>query len=558
MAWTAHPILSTKNIKSTFLQYALNSSEHCVIKSKVSSMNLWSVSAEDVLGELPIDPIEENYLRKVKDCIFSYVYPTPFASEVQLVAFSEDLLEGLLDLDSSVTTSMDFLQFVSGSKTIPGFVPLAHRYGGHQFGVWAGQLGDGRAHLIATYINRFGERWELQLKGSGKTPYSRDGDGRAVLRSSIREFLCSEAMYYLGIPTSRAASLVVSNDAVWRDQFYNGNVKKERGAMVLRVAKSWFRIGSLEILANYGEFNLLRQLVDFIIKEHFPSINTTDPDRLLAFFSTVVSQTADMIARWMSVGFAHGVCNTDNFSLLSITIDYGPFGFMEKYDADYIPNTSDDEGRYRIGNQANVGMYNLNKLLLALNPLMDSRQRQLASAVLMGFPDLYYYRFTELFRAKLGFLSASEEDLTLITSFLNLMEETGADFTMSFRHLSEITLDQLSSLNIPQEYWALQELSKHRDFPAWISEYLQRLQRNPEVSNLERRIQMMNTNPRYILRNWMAESAVLKAESNDFSEVRLLQRVLRRPFYRQEMAELAGYSQKPPEWAKNIKVSCSS
>ncbi|CAI9563073.1 unnamed protein product [Staurois parvus] len=332
-------------------------------------------------------------------------------------------------------------------------------------------------------------------------------------------------MHYLGIPTSRVASLIVSNEAVWRDQFYNGNVKKERGAMVLRVAKSWFRIGSLEILANYGEFNLLRQLVDFIIKEHFPSINTTDPDRLLAFFSTVVSQTADMIAGWMSVGFAHGVCNTDNFSLLSITIDYGPFGFMEKYDADYIPNTSDDEGRYRIGNQANVGMYNLNKLLLALNPLMDSRQRQLASAVLTGFPDLYYYRFTELFRAKLGFLGGSEEDLSLIASFLNLMEETGADFTMSFRHLSEITLDQLSSLNIPQEYWALQELSKHSNFPAWISAYLQRLQRNPEEYNAKRRVQMMKTNPRYILRNWMAESAVRKAEGNDFTEVRLLQRV---------------------------------
>ncbi|KAM5156627.1 protein adenylyltransferase SelO-like isoform 2-T4 [Mantella aurantiaca] len=493
LGWTAQPILSTKSNKPSFLQYALNSSDCCEKKVKVSSLSLWSVSADDILGELPIDSLKKNYVRKVKDCIFSYVYPTPFASEVQLVAFSEDVLEGLLDLDSSVSSSVDFLQFVSGSITVPGFVPLAHRYGGHQFGVWAGQLGDGRAHLIATYINRFGERWELQLKGSGKTPYSRDGDGRAVLRSSVREFLCSEAMHYLGIPTSRAASLVVSNDAVWRDQFYNGNVKKERGAMVLRVAKSWFRMGSLEILANSGELNLLRQFVDFIIKEHFPSINTTDPDRLLAFLSSVVSQTADMIARWMSVGFAHGVCNTDNFSLLSITIDYGPFGFMEKYNADYIPNTSDDEGRYRIGNQANVGMYNLNKLLLALNPLMDSRQRQLASAVLAGFPDLYYHRFTELFRAKLGLLSASEEDLTLIASFLNLMDDTGADFTMSFREISEITLDQLTSLNIPQEYWALQELSKHKDFPAWISAYLQRLQRNPEGSSCERRRQMMSS-----------------------------------------------------------------
>ncbi|XP_068091766.1 protein adenylyltransferase SelO-like isoform X2 [Hyperolius riggenbachi] len=509
-------------------------------------------------GQLPVDPVKENYVRKVKESIFSHVYPTPFSSETRLVAFSEDVLEGLLDLDSSVAHSSDFLQFVSGSKTISGFVPLAHRYGGHQFGVWAGQLGDGRAHLIATYVNRFGERWELQLKGSGKTPYSRNGDGRAVLRSSVREFLCSEAMYYLGIPTSRAASLVLSSDAVWRDQFYNGNVKKERGAVVLRVAKSWFRIGSLEMLSNSGEYSLLKKLVDFIIKEHFPSINTSDPHRVLAFFSTVVSQTADLIARWMSVGFAHGVCNTDNFSLLSITIDYGPFGFMEKYDADYIPNTSDDEGRYRIGNQANVGMYNLNKLLLALNPLLDDRQKQLASAVLAGFPNLYYSRFTELFRSKLGLLGDNEDDLALIASLLNLMEDTGADFTMSFRQLSEITLEQLARLSIPQDFWALHEINQHKDFSAWSSAYLQRLQRNPEDTDADRRQRMMRTNPRYVLRNWMAESAVLKAERNDFSEVRLLQRVLRQPFRRQKMAEVSGYSQKSPEWANRLKVSCSS
>ncbi|KAG9476639.1 hypothetical protein GDO78_003259 [Eleutherodactylus coqui] len=211
-------------------------------------------------------------------------------------------------------------------------------------------------------------------------------------------------MHYLGVPTSRAASLVVSDDAVWRDQFYNGNVKKEQGAVVLRVAKSWFRIGSLEILSNSGEFHSLREVVYFIINEHFPAISRTDPNRVLAFFGVVVSQTADMIARWMSVGFAHGVCNTDNFSLLSITIDYGPFGFMESYDADYVPNTSDDEGRYRIGNQANVGMFNLNKLLVALTPLLDNGQRRMASSILDGFPALYYQRFTELFRSKLGFL----------------------------------------------------------------------------------------------------------------------------------------------------------
>ncbi|XP_072010963.1 protein adenylyltransferase SelO-like [Engystomops pustulosus] len=536
----------------------LNSSDSCGRRRRVSSMGLWSPTLDDDLAKLPIDAIKANYVRKVKGCIFSQTFPTPYMSDVHLVAVSEDVVENLLDLDISVSHTDDFLQFVSGGKSVSGFPPLTHRYGGHQFGVWVGQLGDGRAHLIASYINRFGERWELQLKGSGKTPYSRNGDGRAVLRSSVREFLCSEAMYYLGVPTSRAASLVVSNDAVWRDQFYNGHVTKERGAVVLRVAKSWFRIGSLEILTNSGEFHLLRVLVEFVIKEHFPSIKPTDPNRILAFFSTIVSQTAEMIAKWMSIGFAHGVCNTDNFSLLSITIDYGPFGFMENYDPDYVPNTSDDEGRYRIGNQANVGMYNLNKLRVALSPLMDTRQQQIASKVLDGFPDVYYRSFTELFRSKLGFVGAREEDWTLIVSFLNMMEDTKADFTMSFRQLSEITDCQLQSLTIPQEYWALYDISQHSDFPAWVTAYLQRLKSNPEDCDAERRRRMETTNPVYILRNWMAEAAVRKAERNDFSEVHLLQKVLQRPFQRQKMAEEAGYSQKTPEWAKDLKVSCSS
>nr|XP_055187335.1 protein adenylyltransferase SelO-like isoform X1 [Nyctereutes procyonoides] len=291
---------------------------------------------------------------------------------------------------------------------------------------------------------------------------NRNGDGRAVLRSSVREFLCSEAMHSLGIPTSRASSLIVSDDEVWRDQFYNGNITKERGAVVLRVAKSWFRIGSLEILAQYGEWDLLRTLLDFIIQEHFPSVKVTVPNRYVDFFSVVVSETAQLIALWMSVGFAHGVCNTDNFSLLSITIDYGPFGFMEAYNPDFVPNTSDDERRCKIGNQANIGMFNLNKLLQALNPLLDPRQKQL---------------FRELFKAKLGLLGERKDDDDLIAVLLHLMEKTEADFTMTFRQLSEITQSQLEELSIPQQFWALKMISKHKFFPAWVSQYLLRLKR---------------------------------------------------------------------------------
>ncbi|XP_039377755.1 protein adenylyltransferase SelO-like isoform X1 [Mauremys reevesii] len=531
---------------------------YCERKRKTNNFSVWSLSSESLIATLPVDAIPENSIRKVRDCIFSVAYPTPFISRVVLVAVSKDVLEGILDLDVSVKETDDFLQLVSGGKVVLGSIPLAHRYGGHQFGSWAGQLGDGRAHLIGVYTNRYGERWELQLKGSGKTPYSRNGDGRAVLRSSVREFLCSEAMHYLGIPTSRAASLVVSNDDVWRDQFYNGSVKKERGAIVLRVAKSWFRIGSLEILAHSGELDLQRTLLDFVIQEHFPSVNMNDSNRYLDFFSRVVLETANLIALWMSVGFAHGVCNTDNFSLLSITIDYGPFGFMESYDPNFVPNTSDDERRYKIGNQANVGMFNLNKLLQALKPVLDRRQKQLAFQILEGYSEHYYTRFTELFRAKLGLLGESEDDNYLIAFLLKLMEDTKADFTMAFRQLSEITQHQLKELRIPQEFWALQDLAKHKFFSDWVTIYLLRLGRNMGDSDSTRRKRMTAVNPRYILRNWMAESAIQKAKMNDFSEVHLLQEVLQHPFQRQAAAEKAGYSLRPPSWAKDLKVSCSS
>ncbi|XP_072710580.1 protein adenylyltransferase SelO-like isoform X1 [Ciconia boyciana] len=542
---------------------------HCQRQRGAADLCAWPLSSESLLGTpcsalvllldpFPIDVIQENYVRNVRNCIFSIVYPTPFKSRVRLVAVSKEVLENILDLDISVKGTSDFLQFISGGKVILGSVPLAHRYGGHQFGSWAGQLGDGRAHLIGVYTNRHGERWELQLKGSGKTPYSRNGDGRAVLRSSVREFLCSEAMHYLGIPTSRAASLVVSDDDVWRDQFYNGNIKKERGAVVLRLAKSWFRIGSLEILAHSGELDLQRRLLDFIIQEHFPSIAMNDSNRYLEFFSTVVSETANLIALWMSVGFAHGVCNTDNFSLLSITIDYGPFGFMDSYDPNFVPNTSDDERRYKIGNQANVGLFNLSKLLQALKPLLDPRQKQLASQILEGYGEHYYIRFTELFKTKLGLLGENEDDNYLIAFLLKLMEDTRADFTMTFRQLSEITEDQLKELRIPEEFWALQDLGKHKLFSEWVTMYLLRLNRNKGDSDTKRRTRMTTVNPRYILRNWMAESAVQKANSNDFSEVHLLQQILQHPFQRQQAAEKAGYSLHPPAWAKDLKVSCSS
>ncbi|MEQ2224252.1 hypothetical protein ILYODFUR_005611 [Ilyodon furcidens] len=522
-------------------------------------LELFKLSCKKLIEALPVDEIDGNFVRTVKNCIFSRSNPTPLSGSLRLAAVSKDVIEGILDLDVAVTWSEDFLLYASGAKLLPGSAPLAHRYGGHQFGYWAGQLGDGRAHLLGQYLNRNGETWELQLKGSGKTPYSRFGDGRAVIRSSVREFLCSEAMHFLGVPTSRAASLIVSEEPVLRDQFYNGNVKTERGAVVLRLAKSWFRFGSLEILAENGEIDLLKKLLNFVIGEHFSWIHSDDPDKYLVFFSTVVTETAQLIAQWISVGFAHGVCNTDNFSLLSVTIDYGPFGFMDSYDPNFVPNASDDEGRYRIGAQAEVGLFNLEKLLVALSPVLTQGQKKQATIILKGYLDIYQMRLQQLFKDKLGFLGdeEEEEDDHLIVLLLKMMEDTRSDFTMTFRQLSEVSTNQLRSRNFTQ-MWALEDLSSHKLFSDWLIVYLQRLSRPQSESDLHRQQRMKRVNPRYVLRNWMAESAIRRAEESDFSEVELLHHILSSPFVTQDSAEVAGYAARPPLWANRLKVSCSS
>ncbi|XP_062297595.1 protein adenylyltransferase SelO-like [Scomber scombrus] len=523
----------------------------------IQDLDQFTVSCKKLMDAFPIDEVDGNFVRTVKNCIFSKSIPTPLKGPLKLAAVSKDVIEGILDLDTAVTQSDDFLHYASGGRLLPGSIPLAHRYGGHQFGYWAGQLGDGRAHSLGQYINRKGEIWELQLKGSGKTPYSRSGDGRAVIRSSVREFLCSEAMHSLGVPTSRAASLIVSEEPVFRDQFYNGNVKTERGAVVLRLAKSWFRIGSLEVLSQSGEIDLLRKLLNFVIDEHFPSINSNDPDKYLVLYTTVVNETAHLIAQWMSVGFTHGVCNTDNFSLLSITIDYGPFGFMESYDPNFIPNTSDDEGRYSIGAQANVGLFNLEKLLWALSPVLSNKQQREAKIILKGYVDIYQKRIQQIFKAKLGLLDEEEDDGYLIAFLLKMMEDTQSDFTMTFRQLSEASAEQLHNRDFTK-MWALEDLSSHKHFSDWLNMYLLRLSRQPNDNDADRQDRMKTVNPRYVLRNWMAEAAIRKTEMNDFSEVEQLHRVLSFPFITQETAEEAGYAARPPLWAKRLKVSCSS
>ena len=439
------------------------------------------------------------------------------------------------------------------------FDDITFRYGGHQFGSWSSQLGDGRAHLLGEYLNKKEKRWEIQLKGSGRTPYSRHGDGRAVLRSSLREFLCSEAMYHLGAPTSRAVSLVISDDPVIRDPFYNGTIIREKAAVVLRLAPSWFRFGSFEILAENNELDLMASLLDFVIDNYFnDSIFSTDVNRYEQFFSIVQNQTIEMIAKWMSVGFAHGVCNTDNFSILSLTIDYGPFGFVDAYDPNFIPNLSDETGMYALERQASVALFNLHKLYDALKLLFTVHQRREVRKILASFQSFYQARFLQEFKKKLGIEGSDQDDTTLIAALLHLMKDVGADFTMTFRQLSSLPFKDIASYAIPSHMWALNDLKEHELFRNWLKAYQERLLKNPSFDDNSRLLKMRLINPRYVLRTWMADVAIKKAEVGDFSEAWKLHMILQYPFEEHPLAEHSGYASRPPIWAKSLRVSCSS
>ncbi|XP_069683741.1 protein adenylyltransferase SelO-like isoform X2 [Periplaneta americana] len=550
-----HPIYVTSERNYTRLMMERMGTDCSAL---IKDINEWHF-APSKLMTLPLDGTKENYIRRnVKEAIFSVVSPTPLATKLKLVSYSEDVLINILDMDPSISKTYDFSEFIAGNKILPSCTPLAHRYGGHQFGFWAMQLGDGRAHLLGEYVNRAGERWELQLKGSGKTPYSRDGDGHAVLRSSIREFLCSEAMYYLGVPTSRAAAIVVSQDPVLRDQFYNGYPRTERAAVVLRLAPSWFRFGSLEILAHNKEMTSLKKLIDFIISEHYPEIDLQSENKYLQLFSQVAQKTMDLVVQWQSIGFTHGVLNTDNMSMLGITIDYGPFGFMEAYDSRFVPNSSDKEARYCFERQFQIAEWNLEQLSQAIIPLLDESQTVEITGVLQNIIQDSQNKLRDAFRKKLGLRTdVNEIDNQLLTMLLQMMEETGADFTQTFRQLGDIPMADLRNPDEVKKHWSLQRLSNNKYFLTFVDAYEKRLAEDGTTDSERRRI-MCKINPRYVLKNWMAQSAIEKAEKDDFSEVQFLLNVLQSPYTVNEEAEKRGYADPPPKWSSTIKVSCSS
>jgi serine/tyrosine/threonine adenylyltransferase len=389
--------------------------------------------------ELPADLITDNYRRQVTEACYSFVDPTPVCAPQLICAVPE--VADLISLTHEELSTETFTQLFSGNKILDGMQPHACCYGGHQFGNWAGQLGDGRAINLGEVKNAKGEYWTLQLKGAGPTPYSRTADGLAVLRSSVREFLCSEAMHHLGVPTTRALSLVVTGEQVRRDMLYDGNPELEPGAIVCRVAQSFTRFGNFEILAARNDVNLLKRLVDFTIRSDFSHLLLTHTEPLnssiyIAWFNEVCRRTAQMIAHWMRVGFVHGVMNTDNMSILGLTIDYGPYGWLEGYEPDWTPNTTDAQyRRYRFIHQPQIALWNLAQLANAIYPLIESVD--LLQNSLQIYRDEYASTWQQDMANKLGLVEFKESDVDLVDQLHLALQIAETDMTIFFRLLSD-------------------------------------------------------------------------------------------------------------------------
>lgn len=480
----------------------------------------------------------ENTFARLPDSFHSRLKPTPLP-DPYLVSFNANAAK-LIELDSAEISRIDFAEHFSGNRLPPNAEPLAMLYAGHQFGQFVPQLGDGRAILLGEIRNRAGELWDVQLKGAGITPYSRQGDGRAVLRSSIREYLCSEAMYGLGIPTSRALCIVGSDEEVYRERI-------ETAAVLTRLSPSHVRFGSFEVFFYRGQHEQIATLADYVIARHFPHL-MDDADKYQLFLNEVTQRTAKLMAQWQAVGFSHGVMNTDNMSILGLTFDYGPFGFMESYDPGYICNHSDPRGRYAYDQQPQIGLWNLACLAQALSPLIPTEQ---AHAVLDGYAPAYHQHYVELMGSKLGLGNATPDDIQLIGSLLEMMHSSQLDYTNLFRSLGDFD----SPADAGNETLRDQFIDRTA-FDAWASSYRARLQHQPGTDS-ERKVRMNAVNPKYILRNYLAQSAIEMAEKNrDFSEIERLLALLGKPF--DEQPGMERYAATPPEWARQIEVSCSS
>jgi protein adenylyltransferase len=492
-------------------------------------------------GMAPMHRLEElqfdNTYARLPEAFYARVEPTPLPNPV-LVSFNPDAA-ALLDLDPDESKRPEFAGVFGGQFLLPGSEPVAMLYSGHQFGIYAGQLGDGRAILLGEVRNGRGETWDLHLKGAGQTPFSRDGDGRAVLRSTIREYLCGEAMHGLGIPTTRSLCIVAGDEPVLRE-------RPEVGAMLLRMAPTHLRFGSFQTFFARRQPEYVKQLADYVIARFYPHLAGAT-DTYPRFFEEVSIRTAQLIAKWQAVGWAHGVMNSDNMSIIGLTLDYGPFGFLDAYDPAFICNHSDHHGRYSFQNQPDIGYFNLRCLGQALSSLVAPQQEQEALA---AYEAVHTAHYLELMRAKLGLQDAKPGDAALASNLLQLMAAGRVDYTIFFRALGGFKSGSTESND------SLRDFFVDRDgFNRWAVQYADRLRVEASRDD-DRRARMNRVNPKYILRNYLAQTAIERAQAKDYSEIDRLRQLLKNPFA--EQPDMDAYAAPPPDWGRQIVVSCSS
>ncbi len=512
------------------------------------------------INELPADKETQQFTRQVSNALWSQVYTAPAANPTML-AYAPEVAD-MLGFSSDEMQSDAMLAALSGNSLLEGMQTYATRYGGHQFGHWAGQLGDGRATFLGELVHD-GKRYELQLKGAGKTPYSRRADGLAVLRSSLREFLCSEAMHHLGVPTTRALSLGTTGNNVMRDMFYDGNPEIEQGAITCRVAPSFTRFGHFQMLASAGETALLKQMISFTIDRDFTDwlstqeethiINEPSANLITAWFKEICERTAFMVAEWMRVGFVHGVMNTDNMSILGLTIDYGPYGWVDNFEPGWTPNTTDAQGkRYCFGRQGDIARWNLERLADALLTLLPNADA--LDAAIAHYDTHYMHTLMTDMVGKFGLDSWQEQDGEMINKVFELMTRAEVDMTLFFTHLAQINIHSPNVGDIKDAFYTEKGFADFKDdFIEWLNAYATRI--SSSSNSNEARIKTMQAhNPRYVLRNYLAQEAIDLAEKGDTSMIDTLLDVLRNPYSFQPGMEK--FEEKRPEWARH-KAGCS-
>lgn len=497
----------------------------------------------------PGDNTYDNYPRQTPGVLYALVEPMEFPKP-ELILFNEELGEQLM-------IAKDNIGLFSGQMLPEGVTTYATAYAGHQFGNWAGQLGDGRAINIVEVKSRSGKNIELQYKGAGSTPYSRNADGRAVFRSSLREYMMSEAMYHLGISTTRALSLVKTGENVIRDMFYNGHPEAENGAVIIRTAESFIRFGHFELLAARQETDTLKQLMDWIIERYFPEIKgETDADKYLSWFREVAQKTAETIIDWFRVGFVHGVMNTDNMSILGLTIDYGPFSMLDEYSLNFTPNTTDLPGRrYAFGKQANIAHWNLFQLANAIFPVVNNQEG--LEEILNDFSKYFWTGYDKMMAEKLGLDGVKESDQSLLLEWQKLMDELKLDYTLFFSLLEKVDAQTNAALHFePCFYYNLTQ-SQILQLENFVQHYVDRKSQNT-ISTEESLQKMQRANPKFILRNYLLFQCIEETDQGDFTLLNKLLKALENP-YEELYPE---FSVKRPDWAGDqpgcSTLSCSS